>query len=137
MVTKSGPDQKTTAYDASAVKNPESLENQQMPHRVATVRSERGYSATNYDATVVNLPKPSRGQFGQKHDDKKVRNTCGPGHASNVKLVPRQLKSEAHALLWVAFWNITGPSLVIRESAPRWARRLGVQSDVGELSLGS
>ena len=61
-------------HDASAVKNPEPLENQQMPHRVATVRSERGYSATNYDATVVNLPKPSRGQFGQNYDDKKVLN---------------------------------------------------------------
>ena len=27
--------------------------------------------------------------------------------------------------------------LVDRDSAPRWARRLAVQSDVGELSLGS
>ena len=41
---------------------------------VTTVRAERGYSATNYDASAVKLQKTLRRQFGQKYDEKKVRN---------------------------------------------------------------
>ena len=61
-----------------------------MTSRVATVRSERGYSATKYDASVVPPPKKTydanlsnnveiniieRLTLEQKYDAKKVRNT--------------------------------------------------------------
>ena len=46
-----------------------------MTARITTLRSERGYSATNYDVSVVNPLKTLRRQIGQKYDDKKVRNT--------------------------------------------------------------
>jgi hypothetical protein len=41
---------------------------------VATVRSERGYSATNYDASPAKLQKTLPRQIGQKYDAKKIRN---------------------------------------------------------------
>jgi len=50
---------------------------------VTTVRAERGYSATNYDASAVKLQKTLRRQFGQKYDEKKVRNT---EHATHFTL---------------------------------------------------
>jgi hypothetical protein len=50
------------------------LENPKTANAVATVRSERGYSATKYDASVVSSPKTLRCQFGEKYDAKKVRN---------------------------------------------------------------
>jgi hypothetical protein len=43
-----------------------------MTARITTLRSERGYSATNYDVSVVNPLKTLRRQIGQKYDDKKV-----------------------------------------------------------------
>ena len=49
--------------------------NQKTAAAVATVRSERGYSETNYDASPVNCPKPLRRQISQKYDQKKVRNS--------------------------------------------------------------
>ena len=66
--------QETSAYDASVVKNLPPLQSPKMTASVITVRSERGYSGTYYDASVVKLPKTLRRQFGQKYDAKKVRN---------------------------------------------------------------
>jgi len=51
------------------------LENLKTTDPVVAVRSERGFSATNYDASVANPKKTLRRQFGQKYDVKKVRNT--------------------------------------------------------------
>ena len=45
-----------------------------MTARITTVRRERGYSATKYDASVVKLLKTLRRQIGQKYDAKKIRN---------------------------------------------------------------
>jgi hypothetical protein len=45
-----------------------------MATRVITLRSERGYSATNYDGSAVKHPKNLRRQFGKFYDGKKVRN---------------------------------------------------------------
>jgi hypothetical protein len=42
--------------------------------KIAGLRSERGYSATNYDASVEKPPKTLRCQFGRFYDVKKVRN---------------------------------------------------------------
>ena len=44
------------------------------PNRILPVRSERGYSATNYDQSSAIRTKSVRSQFGQKYDQKKVRN---------------------------------------------------------------
>ena len=63
------------SYDASAVVNQNPLQNHKTAKCATTVRSERGYSATNYDVSVVNPLKTLRRQIGQKYDDKKVRNT--------------------------------------------------------------
>ena len=41
---------------------------------ITAVRSERGYSATNYDANPAKPQKSLRRQFGEKYDHKKVRN---------------------------------------------------------------
>ena len=41
---------------------------------VATLRPERGYPVTNYDLSPVKTPKPLRRHFGEKYDEKKVRN---------------------------------------------------------------
>ena len=49
--------------------------NHQTARRVTAVRPERGYSATNYEATAVNPPKTLRRQFGRSYDVKKVRNS--------------------------------------------------------------
>jgi hypothetical protein len=38
------------------------------------IRSERGYSATNYDGSAVKRSKTLRRQFGNFYDAKKVRN---------------------------------------------------------------
>src|ERR1035441_3412218 len=62
------------SYDASAVKNQNLLQNHKTAKCVTTVRPERGYSATNYDANVVKLLKTLRRQIGQKYDAKKIRN---------------------------------------------------------------
>ena len=58
-------------------KNPEDLGR---ANAIATVRSERGYSATKYDASPAKLPKSLRRQFGQKYDGKKVRNILWHDH---------------------------------------------------------
>jgi len=50
------------------------LEKTEMTARIITVRSERGYSATNYDASAANLQKSLRCQIGLFYDVKKVRN---------------------------------------------------------------
>jgi hypothetical protein len=42
---------------------------------IATLRSERGYSATNYDASAAQCPKCLRSQIGRKYDVKRVRNS--------------------------------------------------------------
>jgi hypothetical protein len=39
-----------------------------MTFRVILLRSERGYSATDYDASVVTLPKTLRRQIGPFYD---------------------------------------------------------------------
>jgi hypothetical protein len=57
----------------SQILNP--LENPKMAIAVVAVRSERGYSATKYDASPANRPKSLRRQFEQKYDVKKVRNS--------------------------------------------------------------
>ena len=46
-----------------------------MVTRGITLRSEYGYSATNYDASAAETPKTLRCQFGSFYDVKKVRNT--------------------------------------------------------------
>ena len=56
-------------------KIPMPMENLKTTDLVVAVRPERGYSATNYDASVANPKKTLRRQFGQKYDVKKVRNT--------------------------------------------------------------
>jgi hypothetical protein len=66
----------TMTYDGSAVKksrNP--LKYLKRANTIAAVRSERGYSATKYDASPAKHPKSLRRQFEQKYDGKKVRNT--------------------------------------------------------------
>ena len=66
----------TVTYDGSAVKKSGSpLEYLKRANPIAAVRSERGYSATKYDASPVKRTKSIRRQFGQKYDAKKVRNT--------------------------------------------------------------
>jgi hypothetical protein len=62
------------SYDASAVVNQNPLQNHKTAKGVTTVRPERGYSVTNYDASVVKRPKTLRRQIGQKYDAKKIRN---------------------------------------------------------------
>jgi hypothetical protein len=64
-----------TQYDASGGDPPTALKIGKPAEGVATVRSERGYSATKYDANPAKRPKPLRRQFGQKYAVKKVRNT--------------------------------------------------------------
>ncbi len=54
------------SYDASAVKNQNPLQNHKMAKGITTVRSERGYLATNYDASAAKLLKTLRCHFGQK-----------------------------------------------------------------------
>jgi hypothetical protein len=61
-------------YDPSAVKHPEPLQTVKTARYVARVRSERGYSATSYDASPVKIAKVLRRQFEQKYDVKQVRN---------------------------------------------------------------
>ena len=51
-----------------------------MTARITTIRPERGYSATKYDASVVKLLKTLRRQFGQKYDAKKIRNNYTGEH---------------------------------------------------------
>ena len=55
-------------------KRPNPMGTMKTARRVASVRSERRYSATNYDASPAKRPEPLRGQFGRKYDVKKVRN---------------------------------------------------------------
>jgi hypothetical protein len=43
--------------------------------RVTTLRPERSYSATKYDASPAKTPKIVRRQFGRSYDQKKVRNS--------------------------------------------------------------
>jgi hypothetical protein len=42
--------------------------------RITTLRSERGYSVTNYNTSPVRLPEPIRCQIGSSYDVKTVRN---------------------------------------------------------------
>ena len=42
---------------------------------VVALRSERGYWATEYDASADQLPETLRRQIGRSYDTKKVRNT--------------------------------------------------------------
>jgi hypothetical protein len=53
---------------------PRRLKIQKATSRIATVRPERGYSATNYDASAIRPPKSLRRQIRQKYDERKVRN---------------------------------------------------------------
>lgn len=63
------------AYDASAVKNAEPIgEIQESTSPVAALQPERGYSATNYDASVATSRKSLRCQIGPFYDARKVRN---------------------------------------------------------------
>lgn len=50
------------------------LENLKTANRIASLRSERGYLETKYDASPVKHPKSLRRQIGQMYDGKKVRN---------------------------------------------------------------
>lgn len=50
------------------------MEKLKTANAVVSVRSERGYSATKYDASPAKRPKSLRGQFKQKYDERKVRN---------------------------------------------------------------
>jgi hypothetical protein len=45
------------------------------PRSGVRLRPEPGYLSTIYDVTPAPYPKSPRGQIGQKHDAKKVRNT--------------------------------------------------------------
>jgi hypothetical protein len=65
----------TATYDGSAIKKSGSpLEYLKRTNAIAAIRSERGYSATKYDASPARLPESLRRQFEQKYDGKKVRN---------------------------------------------------------------
>lgn len=48
--------------------------------RVASVRSERGYSATKYDGSAGKVPETIRRHCGRFYDVKKVRNTYDQTH---------------------------------------------------------
>ena len=63
-----------TAYDVSVVENPDALKIAKPANAVATVRSERGYLDTKYDASPAKRQKSLRCQFGEKYDVKEVRN---------------------------------------------------------------
>jgi hypothetical protein len=67
-------DPKAVAYDGSAVRNPETRPTLKTLRPVITLRSERGYLATKYDAIAVKSPNTLRRQFGRSYDQKKVRN---------------------------------------------------------------
>jgi hypothetical protein len=54
------------------------------------LRSERSYSATNYDGSAAKRPKTLRRQFGNCYDDKKVRNKQAEKIAPAVKETPGQ-----------------------------------------------
>ncbi len=56
-----------------------SLWNLKTARLVITLRSERGYSATNYDHSVAGTPKTLRRQIGRFYDVKKVRNNLCRG----------------------------------------------------------
>ena len=71
-VWKSG--SQPAAYDASAVKILPPLQIRKGTAHVITLRWERGYSATNYDACVEMPPKTLRRQISRFYDVKKVRN---------------------------------------------------------------
>ena len=70
------------SYGASAVENQNPLQNHKTAKGVTTLQSERGYSVTNYDASVVKRAKTLRRQIGQKYDAKKIRNTISCSSAS-------------------------------------------------------
>lgn len=48
-----------------------------LPNAVVALRSERGYWATEYDASAGQFPKTLRRQIGRPYDVKNVRNTEG------------------------------------------------------------
>jgi len=54
------------------MRNP--LETLKTARRVASVRSERGYSATKYDGSAGKVPETIRRHCGRFYDVKKVRN---------------------------------------------------------------
>jgi hypothetical protein len=64
-----------TAYNVSVVENPDALKIAKPANAVATVRSERGYLDTKYDANPAKRQKSLRCQFGEKYDVKEVRNS--------------------------------------------------------------
>ena len=64
-----------TPYDASAGDQPTSSKIAKATRSAATVRSERGYLDTNYDASPAKRRKSSRCHFGQNYAVNEVRNT--------------------------------------------------------------
>ena len=83
---------KSRPYDASPAPIPEKVKKRlcdgsvEISHGNDAVRSERGYSATKYDASPAIHPKSLRRQFEQKHDGKKcVTRTFHPSRGVGLQ----------------------------------------------------
>ncbi len=66
---------RTVARSARSPTHSDQSKNPNTTHPVAMLRWQRGYSATNYDANLVDSPASLRRQFGEKYDQKKIRNS--------------------------------------------------------------
>jgi len=55
------------------------MKNPNQPNPVVRLRRERGYSVTIYNVTPAKTANPERRHFGEKYDEKKVRNISNSG----------------------------------------------------------